>query len=413
MATPPNKTRVKAGHVSLPLYRHPKGWRWAWKDPATGRWRYGTRVDRKEALAEAFQQALRLASQQTGLQEAITQPDTAALLQRVLAAGITHAHLDRLDQLREAEIHPFGQVAEQFMAAKEGARGRSRRNIRSLRGHVDAMKARFGLDKPISDITIADLEAYIHHGTTSPRTRKNRRGTAVTLWRWARARRLLPDETTAAERTERPIVPKSVPATWTPAELAAMWTICPDSHRPWLALTAWSGVRVEECYQEDPLSGKDVIRWRDVFTGHLEIRPEVAKTERRRIIPICPSLAAFLAEERARRADEPDTAPVCPGRPPSRDLPVINRAPTIILGEAVGGWKANALRHSFISYRAVQIGLARTALEAGNSEAEARRSYHDAMTDADATAWFSPFGTSSELKAHPGEDPEGKIISIR
>lgn len=123
-------------------------------------------------------------------------------------------------------------------------------------------------------------------------------------------------------------------------------------------------------------------------------------------------LAAFLAEERARRTNEPDDTPVCQGHPPSRDLPVINRAVTTILGEAVGGWKANALRHSFISYRAVQIGLSRTALEAGNSEAEARRSYHDAMTEADALAWFSPFGTSSELRIHPDDDAKSKIVPM-
>lgn len=412
MANPPDKTRVKAGNISIPLYRHAQGWRWAWKDPLTGTWRYGTRRDRKEALAQAYQQAVRMASQQSGLEQALADPDTAALIARALAAGLTHRDLDRLAVLRETDRHPFGQVAGQFMAAKESARGRSRRNIRVLRSHVDAMMDRFGAETAIAQITIEDLEAYIHDGAPSARTRKNRRGTAVTLWRWARSRRLLPDETTAAERTERPIIEQRVPATWTPAELAKMWNACPKSHRPWLALAAWAGVRVEECYQEDPLSSKDVIRWRDLSAGHLEIRPEVAKTKRRRIIPLCATLAAFLAEERARRADEPDDTPVCPGRPPSRDLPVINRAVTTILGEAVGGWKANALRHSFISYRAVQIGLSRTALEAGNSETEARRSYHDAMTEADAVAWFSPFGTSSELRIHPDDEAKSKIVPM-
>jgi len=411
MAKPPDKTRVRAGAVSIPLYRHAKGWRWAWRDPATGQWRYGTRRDRTEALAEAHRQAVALGSELGDLERAIQDPDTAILIRRFLRMEPTHQDLDRLAEQQAAEVHPFSAVADEFLAAKEAARGLSRRNIRTLQTHLDGMKARWAA-RPIHEITPADIEAWIHQGDPAPRTRKNRRGAAVTLWRWARSREKLPDQKTAAERTEQPIVPRGVPTTWTPAELAAMWAVCPESHRPWLALSALAGLRGEETYQEDPLSGKDVVRWRDLAGGILTIRPEVAKTGVRRVIPICPALAAFLAQERVRRAAEGDDTPICPGRPPSRDLPVINRAVTTILGNAVGGWKVNALRHSFISYRAVQVGLARAALEAGNSEAEARRSYHDAMTEADAAAWFG-FGTPSEPGPLSIVGDDEKIVAIR
>jgi hypothetical protein len=61
------------------------------------------------------------------------------------------------------------------------------------------------------------------------------------------------------------------------------------------------------------------------------------------------------------------------------------------LGKVIGGWQRNALRHSFISYRAAQVGLGKAALEAGNSETEARRSYNDSKTEAEAGEWFAPF----------------------
>ena len=410
MATPPDKTRVKAGNISLPLYRHAEGWRWAWKDPASGKWRYGTRVDRKEALAEAFKQAALLSNRQADLAASLENPDQAALMRRFLSLNLTHSDLDRIESAQTAEIHPFGQVADQFLAAKQSARGRSRRNVLFLRTQLDSLKKHFGLDRPIGTVTGPEIETWINHGDIEARTRKNRRGAAITIWRWARTRRYLPDETTAAERTEKPLVPRSAPTTWTPAELAKMWAVCPESHRPWLALSAWAGLRGEEMYQDDKQSDKDVLRWRDITSGHLEIREAASKTNRRRIVPLCATLTAFLAEERARRADEPDTAPVCPGRHASADLPVINRSATAICGEVVGGWKRNALRHSFISYRAVQIGLSRTALEAGNSESEAKRSYHDAMTEADAKAWFDPFGSSSEVLSLV-EEP--KIVPMR
>lgn len=408
--TAPKPQRVKYGSISLPLYLHERGWRWAWKDPATGQWKYGTRRNRKDALAAAHQRAVTLSDAQSDLTTAIEDPETASLFRRVLDKGITHADIERLGDLKQAAIHPLHRVADEFIAAKESARGASRRNIRTLQGHIDAIKAHFPGDPPIAEILAPEIEAWITAGKVTARTRKNRRGAAVTLWRWARSRRYLPDESTAAERTERPIVIRAVPTTWTPAELAKMWEVCPESHRPWLALSSWGGVRGEEAYQQDRQSGKDVIRWSDLQTGHLSIRPIVAKTGRRRLIPICPALAAFLAEERGRRADEPDNAPICTGTIPSQVQKGQQQSITTILGQAVGGWKSNALRHSFLSYRAAQVGIAKAALEAGNSESEARRSYVDSMTEADATAWFDPFGTSSEpLSLHE----EAKIVPIR
>ena len=61
------------------------------------------------------------------------------------------------------------------------------------------------------------------------------------------------------------------------------------------------------------------------------------------------------------------------------------------IGRLIGGWKANALRHSFISYRAAQVGLGKTAMEAGNSEGEAKRSYNSAMSEVEANLYFSIF----------------------
>ena len=64
-------------------------------------------------------------------------------------------------------------------------------------------------------------------------------------------------------------------------------------------------------------------------------------------------------------------------------------AETTRLGAFVGGWRRNALRHSFLSYRAAQVGIAQAAREAGNSEAVARRVYEDAKGADEASLWFS------------------------
>ena len=67
------------------------------------------------------------------------------------------------------------------------------------------------------------------------------------------------------------------------------------------------------------------------------------------------------------------------------------------------GWRQNALRHSFISYRVAETGdVARTALEAGNSPKMIFRHYREVVTEDAAKVWFSitpPDGwVPSELK---------------
>jgi len=55
-----------------------------------------------------------------------------------------------------------------------------------------------------------------------------------------------------------------------------------------------------------------------------------------------------------------------------------------------GGWRQNALRHSFISYRVALTGdVARTALEAGNSPKMIFRHYREVVEEDAAKTWFS------------------------
>ena len=54
------------------------------------------------------------------------------------------------------------------------------------------------------------------------------------------------------------------------------------------------------------------------------------------------------------------------------------------------GWKHNALRHSFISYRVADIqNVAQVALEAGNSPQMIFKHYRELVRPAEAKAWFA------------------------
>jgi|GEM_PF-3637944 len=180
--------RVRHGHVSLPLWLHAKGWRWAWRDATTGKWRYGTRRDRKDALAAAHRQAVALATATTTLHDAMSDPAVESVLRRAFTLGLTHADLDRLEQHRTRHTVTLGEVVAAFLKAKEAARGPSRRNIRSLTSHLDGLLAYFIPETTLDAITTARIESWMADGDVSARTRHNRRAVAVTLWRWARGR---------------------------------------------------------------------------------------------------------------------------------------------------------------------------------------------------------------------------------
>ena len=264
-------------------------------------------------------------------------------------------------------------VAE-FLAVKRANAGRSHHHASTLGKHLAALPA-----ADLCDITPADLPPL----TGAARTRRNRRAAWITFFRWCVSMGYLPtSEPTAPEKLEKPRVTRSIPTTWTPDELRILLTHVRPQYLPWLVLGAFAGIRTEEiCPQHG--SDKSPLMWEDFQWERnlILLRPETAKTGHRRVIPINAAIRAWLPVQRTGR--------VGPHVHPSKPSTAGAKAETTRLGALVGGWKRNALRHSFLSYRAAQVGIAQTAMEAGNSESEARRSYVDAMGADDAAAWFA------------------------
>ena len=72
-----------------------------------------------------------------------------------------------------------------------------------------------------------------------------------------------------------------------------------------------------------------------------------------------------------------------------------------------GGWKKNALRHSYISYRVALTGdVARTALESGNSPKMIFRHYREVVDEEAANAWFA-------ITPPEGWEPSGLRWALR
>ena len=100
-----------------------------------------------------------------------------------------------------------------------------------------------------------------------------------------------------------------------------------------IALQAFAGVRSEEMLR---------LTWEDLERrlGYIEVTARQAKTASRRLIPILPNLAQWLAA--ARRIGEP----VWP-----HSKPAYSHALAAAAKRAGVKWRTNALRHSFITYR--------------------------------------------------------------
>ena len=140
-----------------------------------------------------------------------------------------------------------------------------------------------------------------------------------------------------------------------------------------LAVQAFAGVRTAELMR---------LAWHDLERrgGHIEITARQAKTASRRLIPISENLASWL-----RIAPRNGTERLWI-RSSNRYFEGQKRAAS----RAGMTWKANALRHSFISYRvALTRDISAVALEAGNSPRMIFAHYRELCTEAEALEWFS------------------------
>lgn len=366
---------VKYRSVSLTVYpwKHPSGrdyWRFRKSDG-----KHCTRATLEKAKAEAKKHAQDIHRGTLDL-SALT-PDQTRKLQRIVEADPTLAMVDEF-LLWHSKKRPkklCSHAIREFLAVKQANAGDSPHNMRILTKNLSLLPG----DKILADITVADLPVL----AGEPRTKKNVRASWVTFFRWCRDREYLPyNEKTAPERLERPRIARKIPETFSPAQFQTLLENVRPAYLPWLALVGMAGLRTEEvCPQHG--SSKDSLRWEDIHLDRriIIVRPETAKTGHRRVTPICDALLAILKPIMGKGI-------IGPKLYPSKPLNVQTEAETTRLGKLVGGWKRNGLRHSFISYRAAIVGISQTAMEAGNSESEAKRSYNDAKSRSEAKAWF-------------------------
>ena len=271
-----------------------------------------------------------------------------------------------------ANITPrtVAEVVSELVEAKR-ARDKSARYLGDLSSGLGRFAKHFQTD--IASISTPDVQHWLDGLKVKPSTARQFRTLLFLMFRFAESRGYIykggnpvanVEQISASSDGEIEI--------YTPGEIAALLLAASKEFSPVVAIGAFAGVRTAEIMR---------LEWRDVDLagGYIHIAAGQAKTRSRRLVPIVPNLAQWLAPYAKQRGL------IWKG---DRHEMEFARAATV-KGAGVP-WKHNALRHSFYSYRLAEIqSAAQVALEAGNSPQMIFKHYRELVKPEAAKTWFA------------------------
>ena len=318
-------------------------------------------------------------------------------------------------------------VADELIASKR-ADQLSDRYIKQLTYDMNRFCSRFR--NRLGDVSGMEVDAWLRELKLGPRTRNNLRASIQVLFNFGVARKYLPKDHDEIEAIPLAKDKGGEIEIFTPGELTELLAMSSPEQIPFMAISAFAGVRHAEIQRLD---------WAQVNRKAkiIEIRAGAAKTASRRVIPILPNLEAWLNDHWK------DSGPVCSytnmvdqfidltrkvnkarraawakkngvsdevlmqaderadkRRVEERKKKTGRRARGTVLpagsetaveeGWSPFAWKHNALRHSFISYRVAEThDVAKVSLEAGNSPQMIFKHYRELVQPDAAKEWFA------------------------
>ena len=271
------------------------------------------------------------------------------------------------------------EVAEEFLTSKR-VEGVGFFHLEDRKYRMNKFAASF--PGRIDQISAHEIEVWLNGLGVSARTRNNYRNAVLQLFRYARGKRYLPrNEPTVVEDVAAANSGEGAIEIYTPHELRLLLSHAPVKLLAFFAIGALAGLRSQEIMRLD---------WSDIRfeQGFIEVAAEKAKTASRRLVPLLPSLAAWLLPLRRKSGR-------VAGYMRNNGLSLARQRfckSGIKEGREVSAftWKPNALRHSYASYRLADIkDAARVALEMGNSPSMLFRNYRELVTEKQAAEWFS------------------------
>lgn len=275
----------------------------------------------------------------------------------------------------------IAEAVEEFIAGRqhktEAKDGKRAQLSETYAVHVNSWLREFAgtfTGTAVCDLSKEHLNAYAKtfKGFT-PKTRNHRRATVKMFLKWCARQdylavnhRLLEADCLATE-----IADAAAADFFRPAELQTLLDNATDDLRPVIAIAGLASLRGEEIMR---------LEWADVWRveGHIEVSARNAKTRQRRLVAICPALAAWLEPFRA------SAGKVYPRGVHAWQHAFLTMRKSLNIPD-----RLNGLRHAFCTYHfALHSNENLTAAQAGNSPAMIHAHYKGLATKADAEKWF-------------------------
>ncbi len=263
-------------------------------------------------------------------------------------------------------------LVTEFLEEKK-KQGRSERHLETLKSHCK----RFGdaVCMNIGNVTAPDVDLFLNNLKIGARTRDNIANSINTLFEYAKRKRYLPSDYDELSRVARLDNDQDGPIEiYTPEEMKALLAAADESVTPFITIGGFAGLRSSEILR---------LAWQDVKFDSDCIIVQKGKVKQRgksrRIVPMLPNLKKWL-EPLAQNSGQ-----VWP-----HSKPYLYEVLSAIATEAKVGWKSNALRHSFVSYRVTQIkNIPQVAYESGNSPQIIDSNYRELVTEQESKKWFA------------------------
>ena len=277
-------------------------------------------------------------------------------------------------------VEEFVKASEPLTKASEGQRAQLsakyaynraimlRRFAKAMPGHAVCDLSKDHLDAVLTSNPIAEFSA---------KSRNHHRAALKQWLQWCIRKDYLPvtSRLLEAESMRREHADNGEIEFYTAKEFRALLETAERPMRAMVAIGGLAGLRTAEILR---------LTWQDVFRvpGHIEITAGKSKTRQRRLVEVCPALAAWLEPYRGL------TGNVCPITAASIDV-IWQQQFLALCDRAEVSRKRNGLRHAFCTFFYVLHGENQTAIQAGNSPAMVHQHYKGLATKAEAEKWFA------------------------
>jgi integrase len=237
------------------------------------------------------------------------------------------------------------------------------------------LEARFGTEQ-VNVLSGADIKKWLAKETWSTKTQNKLLGYIRNAWNIAVEKEIISTPLTVKNfpkgKSEAPPFPLSV------EEAKRLLQNAELSVLPFIAIGMFAGLRTAE---------RNNLDWRDVHLEgaepYIDLSAKIAKTGRRRIVPVQPALLEFL---RPFVKSEGHIIPLTE----NGYLAYQNAWERSVKKAGLWPWSENRLRDSFVSYRYEATGSAeKTAKEAGHSVQVMFDRYQKVVTKADAELFWA------------------------